>query len=57
MHLKCDALMYVHIDITHYRHPLRFSDFIFNAVIIEQLISPSYRVLSLADQHNFEKKY
>ena len=43
MHLTCNTLMYVHIDITHYRYSSRFLDFIFNAVNIEHLkpASPS----------------
>ena len=29
MHLTCNSLMYVSIDITHYGYSSRFSDFIF----------------------------
>ena len=37
MHLTCNTLMYVHIDITHHRYSSRSPDFIFNAVNIEHL--------------------
>ena len=37
MHLTCNTLMYVHIDITHYRYSSRLSDFIFNAVNVDHL--------------------